>query len=126
METRNEALFELLGSWVPDEPDPVLQRRFAEACQRHRWHAQLWAARRPSIAGSTVGDAVGDAVGADHATMEVAGRIDRYRRTLSELRRAVDDLAARIDPDLDPSTHRVTQLVGDDLTRLATAAGAGS
>jgi hypothetical protein len=125
MEARNEALFELLGSWVRDEEDPALQRWYAEACQRHAWHSQLWAARKPSIAGSTASGS-GEAVELEPTTTEVGGRLDRYRRALSELGRAVHDLSTRIDPDLDPSTRRVIQLVGDDLARLANAAGAGS
>jgi hypothetical protein len=47
-----QALFELLGSWVTDTSLPAVQVHLDEQSRRHAWHAELWADRLPALAGS--------------------------------------------------------------------------
>jgi len=42
-------LFELLGSWVADEPDPSTKRWLATTSRHHGWHAELLAERLPTV-----------------------------------------------------------------------------
>jgi len=104
----NRRLFEVLGAWVADEPDPQTQRALATATHRHAWHAELWSDRRPKIPVDTSGriapipDPSGD-------------RNEWYRAVVDAMLTELDDLSARIDPALDPSTTRVIQLVTADL-----------
>ena len=109
---RNRSLFELLGSWVADEPDPALQQHFAVAAHRHAWHAELWAQRRPSGPHAPTGAA---------AHLEYLGteRTAWYRECVGDLRAELTALGARTDPLLDPSTQRVIELVLADLDSLA-------
>lgn len=103
-------LFEWLGVIAGVQP-PALQRLVAEAAHRHAWHAELWAARSPDIPGVDLASAT------DRHRSPEAGppAAERYRRALDRLD---DDLAAlsrRIDPDLDPASRRVIDLVTTDL-----------
>jgi hypothetical protein len=109
MAATNRLLFETLGAWVADEPDPATQREFATMAHRHAWHADLWSERRPKIpveatAASSLDRA---AVGAD--------RVEWYERAVEGLRTQLAALAARVDPTLDPATLRVITLVANDL-----------
>jgi hypothetical protein len=111
MSARNRRLFERLGAWVADEPDPTLQRWFAVATHRHAWHAELWDGRRPAIP-----------VDAPHIGRPADGdpddRAGWYRAELATMRSDVAALARRIDPVLDPSTQRVIDLVRADVDDL--------
>jgi hypothetical protein len=112
MSVRNRRLFERLGAWVADEPDAALQRRFAVASHRHAWHAELWEARRPAIPV--------DATLMEHpVAADPADRVAWYQAELTTMRNDLGELAGRIDPVLDPSTHRVIGLVLADLADLA-------
>lgn len=44
-------LFETLGRWAQDAPEPSAKRVFATWCHRHAWHAELWRTRLPAIGG---------------------------------------------------------------------------
>jgi hypothetical protein len=46
-----QALYELLGSWVTDVPLPGAQVLLDAQSTRHAWHAELWADRLPVLAG---------------------------------------------------------------------------
>ena len=108
MSARNRWLFERLGAWVADEPDPTRQRWFAVATHRHAWHAELWDDRRPAIP-----------VDAPHTDRPAHGEPDDragwYRAELATMRSDVAELARRVDPVLDPSTQRVIDLVLADV-----------
>jgi len=112
---RGLALFQHLGTWVATTTDPALQRLFATAAHRHAWHAQLWADRSPTI---RVPHVVVDVA----AIVEAGDDTDRWTAYATSLGTLIVDLGAlrdRIDPDLDPSTARVIELVGADANRLA-------
>ena len=111
--TGNHRLFERLGAWVSDEPDPQLQRWFSVASHRHAWHAELWEERRPKV---PLDGASADATADD----EPADRAAWYADRLSSLRRELSAIESRVDPVLDPSTHRVITLVAADLAALET------
>lgn len=42
-------LFELLGSWVVDVPQPALKVQLAAASRHHGWHAELLGERLPAV-----------------------------------------------------------------------------
>ncbi len=46
-----QALFEVLGSWVADIAIPAVQIHLDAQASRHAWHAELWADRLPVLAG---------------------------------------------------------------------------
>jgi hypothetical protein len=105
--------FVVLGQRVAREPDPTLQRLWAAAAHRHAWHAELWAERRPAIPQDAVhplpepkAPEVGDDL------------VGAYRHHLQMHRSFLAALRAATDPDLDPSTRRVVELVDADLADL--------
>lgn len=51
-------LFEVLGSWVPNESAPEVRILFDAHSRIHAWHAELWAERIPSVAGLVDRDSV--------------------------------------------------------------------
>lgn len=105
--------FVLLGERVRDEPDPRRQRWFATAAHRHAWHAELWAERRPAIphdASSPPPRPAPPELGDD--------LVAAYQEHLVAQRAFLAGLRAETDPDLDPSTHRVIDLVDADLADL--------
>jgi len=106
--------FEVLGERVRHEPDPALQRLFATASQRHAWHAELWAQRRPAIPHDAVHPAP------EPVLLTIAGDdlVTAYRRYLTSQRKLLAELRAATDPDLDPATRRVVTLVDADLADL--------
>ena len=118
----NRRLFEIVGSWVANEPDPTAQRRFSIGAHRHAWHAELWEARRPTVPidAGDAGDAGDDAPAADVSLGPAAGadRLQWYDDRLCELLGHLDDLLARVDDDLDPSTIRTVALVRADVLDL--------
>ena len=44
-----ELLFETLGRWARELPEPAVKRVLATWCHRHAWHAELWRGRLPGI-----------------------------------------------------------------------------
>ena len=110
---RHLGWFELLGQRVRAEPDPKLQRLFATAAQRHAWHAELWASRRPAIPHDTIHTlppAAAPSISGNLATAYLEHLVDE-RAELARLR-------ASVDRDLDPATVRVIDLVAADLADL--------
>lgn len=118
-------LFEITGSWVTDESDPSLQRLFASACHRHAWHAELWAQRCPVIPGVDLDETTG-AYRGERPQVVPAERVDRYRSELTGMIEALDRVAARFDPELDPGTARTLMLVRTDLTDVSTMTAPGA
>ena len=107
-------LFVELGAWVTTA-DVEHQRWFAAACHRHAWHADLWAARSPTIPPVDLDGAV--ATARRHRLPERPDA-SAYRSLLTEMLAALDELSHRIDPALDPGTRRVSDLVVRDLVEL--------
>lgn len=115
MQRRNAAVFAWLGTIVTHGEAGTNGRLFAEACHRHAWHAELWAARRPTIpVGPTAAPAGTDDGGDDDGGDPVGA----YRAEVDALRSMVRELASRVDRDLDPGTSRVIDLVAADLASL--------
>ena len=110
---RNLGWFELLGQRVRAEPDPKLQRLFATAAQRHAWHAELWASRRPAIPHDTIHPLPPPTAPSIEGDLPAA-----YREHLVAERVTLARLRAGVDRDLDPSTVRVIDLVDADLADL--------
>ena len=106
-----------LGDWVRDAEvvDAVTQRWFATACHRHAWHADLWDARRPTIPGPSTAHPT---IGLGPAPVYTGERVAAYRAYLDGQITALAALRRRVDPDVDPSTTRVIDLVRTDLTDL--------
>lgn len=107
--------FTTLGRWVADEPTPALQRLYAAASHRHAWHAELWRSRRPTIP-PVEARPEPDPVTVDD---EDDDRSSAYRSAVAAMRRSLDELRGSIDPELDPSTERVIDLVTADLVDLS-------
>jgi hypothetical protein len=42
-------LFEVVGGWVPDVPEPAVKRWLAGAARHHAWRADQWADRFPAV-----------------------------------------------------------------------------
>lgn len=118
---RCERAFEVAGRWATSLSAPADQRFFAEASHRHAWHAQLWAARTPSIPR-------GDRFGApDGAADDSADRVldagaddarSAYHAHVTAMLDDLDALAGAVDPDLDPPTLRTVTLVRADVVDL--------
>jgi hypothetical protein len=51
-------LFEAVGGWVATTPEPEAKARFAAWSRHHAWHAELWLAHRPVVAGLDPDDLV--------------------------------------------------------------------
>ena len=113
MRARSLDAFERCGRWVTSTPPGELQRLLAEACHRHAWHAELWAARAPAIppvdleALTAAARRAGDLPG-----------VEAYRELLDELATELDELTSRVDPVLDPSTTRTIALVRTDVASI--------
>jgi len=106
--------FMALGERVRDETDPRRQRWYATAAHRHAWHAELWAQRRPAIPHDTVHELPPPAeIGVDGDITSI------YCDHLVEQRALLARLRGEVDPELDPSTRRVIDLVDADLADLA-------
>ncbi len=113
MQGRNERLFRSLGAIVTGGTAGSDGRLLAEACHRHAWHAELWAARCPII---PIEESAGSSRAADAVAGDDAGEV--YRHELDALRAYVEGLRERIDRELDPSSARVVDLVRADLAAL--------
>lgn len=120
MQRRNAAVFAWLGTIVTHGEAGTNGRLFAEACHRHAWHAELWAARRPTIpVEPTAAPAGMDDGGDDDGSDDDGGDpVGAYRAEVDALRSMVRELASRVDRDLDPGTSRVIDLVAADLASL--------
>lgn len=116
-----ELLFETLGRWARDLPEPDVKRLFGTWCHRHAWHAELWRDRLPTV--DSLADSGDDveawieplrAALADVRTSEEAVAALR-ESVLPALEAAVTEHRDAIDPLLDGPTARVLELVGADL-----------
>lgn len=105
--------FETLGRWVVDERDARSQQWFATACHRLAWHAELWSERRPAVPHDIAHPRPRAA-----EVSRVGDRVAALETHLADERERLADLAARIDPDLDPATIRLISLVDADLADL--------
>ena len=114
MRALNLDLFAELGTWVTTA-EPEHQRWYATACHRHAWHAELWAARSPSIPPVDLDAAV---TGARRTRLPRRPDATAYRSLLDATLDDLDRLSHRIDPTIDPGTHRVSTLVRRDLVEL--------
>ena len=113
-------LFEHLGAWTAGTPEPGVAATLAAWASHHAWHAQLWAARAPSVPSLAVDpgwardelDGLTAALGlADttHARLAAAAAVAEAWE--AELAAAWQD----VDAMLDAPTARVLGLVLDDL-----------
>jgi len=108
-------LFEQLGAWVFDTPAGLDQQRWAMASHRHAWHADLWAERAPALREFAIEAATAGARGWIGTPAGPGSRAAWYASVCAELLAELDELAARVDPLLDPSTARTIALVRADL-----------
>jgi hypothetical protein len=116
-----ELLFEILGKWARELPEPALKRVFGTWCHRHAWHVELWRDRLPGVE-ALHGEA--DDVEAWIAPLRSAlAGVATCAEAIAALRASVlpalDTAAAEhrdaIDPLLDGPTARVLDLVTADL-----------
>ena len=117
-----ELMFETLGRWARELPDPAVKRLFGTWCQRHAWHVELWRDRLPSVVAL---DGEGDDVDgwiapvrtalADVSTSAEAIAVLRDS-VLPALEGALSEHREAVDPLLDGPTARVLDLVAADLT----------
>jgi len=116
-----DLLFETLGRWARELPEPAIKQVMATWCHRHAWHAEVWRDRLPTV------DALAD------ASDDVEAWIAPLRAALLDVRTSAEAIAAlresvlpalqaalnehrdAIDPLLDGTTARVLELVGADL-----------
>lgn len=114
MRARNVDAFERLGAWATARggPGAGVRRLLATAAHRHAWHADLWAARTPTIP-----------IAADQSPSDLAldglDPVGAYRTWLEAMALDLDRLASRVDGQLDPGTARTISLVRADLAELA-------
>jgi hypothetical protein len=120
-------LFDVLGRWARELPDPAVKRLFGTWCYRHEWHAELWRDRLPSV--GLAADADDDVEAwirplrtalADVGTSAEVIAVLRDS-VLPALEAALTEHRDAIDPLLDGPTARVLDLVGADLTSEASA-----
>lgn len=96
-------LFETLGRWARDAPEPAAKRTLATWCHRHAWHADLWRDRLPDIGRRTTASGAADSSGGDQANRTPPDVDGRHRRDgvavdswLEPLRRVLTDPATAI------------------------------
>jgi len=114
-------LFETLGRWARELPEPAAKRTLATWCHRHAWHAELWTARLPVIPHHDVSDDVGDWLAPLRNSLAGVGSTADAIAVLSgPVLQALEDAAAEhrdaIDGRLDGPTARVLDLVGIDFS----------
>jgi len=113
-------LFETLGRWTRELPEPAVKRTMATWCHRHAWHADLWRSRLPAIPHHEVApdgetwlaplrSAMGNVNTAAEALAVLSGPV------LEALEDAAAQHRAAIDVRLDGPTARVLDLVDTDL-----------
>jgi hypothetical protein len=117
-----DLLFESLGGWAREFPEPAPRRVFGTWCHRHAWHAELWRERLPTVDGLTTDE---DDVEVWIAPLRVAlGGVNTSDEAVAALREsvlpalqaAVTEHRDAIDPVLDGPTARTLDLVAADLT----------
>jgi hypothetical protein len=118
---RSALLFERIGGWVADTDHPALQQVFAVGAHRHAWHAGLWSDRLPAV--PSADDATWEPPAELAAALDAAGTTDErraaYEAALDAAQIELAIIRRRADPLLDPTTVRVTDLVGSDIVDLA-------
>lgn len=142
-----QRLFALSGAWAaaPGLPD-VARVHLFEASAQHAWHAELWAARLPVLAGvdpdeltrpagpgaAALFDALGPGAGAASAGRDVAGAATRFLAGLTgvvlpRLLASYHDFSLHLVPVSDGPTIRALALVvADTESELATLGGHGA
>ncbi|HVL29081.1 MAG TPA: hypothetical protein VM263_10260 [Acidimicrobiales bacterium] len=112
-------LFEVVGAWVPDTPEPEVKLALRLASFRHAWHAELW----EGLAGAAplhpeeadVGPLLAAVTTAERLTafygVVLPGLVGGYERLLGE---AADDVAAG-----GPLRRLLTLALADDRAELA-------
>ena len=88
--TLERRLFEILGGWVPDEPDPTVKLVLREQSFQHAWHAELWESLLPP------GDSGGERGGEGAALAAVLDAVAEPRATLERLVGAYRVLVPRL------------------------------
>ena len=122
-----ELLFETLGRWARQLPEPAVKRTLATWCHRHAWHAELWRQRLPALDALDGGADDVDAWVAPlrSALGNVATSVEALTVLAGPVLQAVDEALAEhraaIDPLLDGPTARVLDLVAADLAAERTA-----
>lgn len=116
------ALFETLGSWLGDTPEPAVREYFGVQCQRHAWHGELWAQRqpvRPDVDPETYvvarNEAASQFVVALRSATDTAERLAGFTRVV--LARMIADADATLagqDARTDAPTVRVLTLIRRD------------
>ena len=113
-------LFEALGGWVATVPELDVKMRLGTHCYKHAWHAELWAARTPTI--PPIADPPDvpddDLQLADATPVADAARRRDYEGSLTGLADELAALRRRVDAALDPSTARTLDLIEFDLIDL--------
>jgi hypothetical protein len=116
-----ELLFETLGRWARELPDPSVKRLFGTWCHRHAWHAELWRERLPTV-GALDGeddDVDGWIAPVRAALADVSTSAEAIAALRQSVLPALEDAVAEhrdgIDPLLDRPTARVLDLVAADL-----------
>ena len=122
-----DLLFETLGQWARELPEPAVKRVMATWCHRHAWHADLWRDRLPVVDSLAAPDddvaawiaplrgALGDVQTSDEAIAALRESV------LPALEAAVIEHRDAIDPLLDGPTARILDLVSADLAAEAAA-----
>lgn len=115
-------LFETLGRWARELPEPAVKRTLATWCHRHAWHADLWRARLPVIPHHEVGDDAGNWIKPLRDVLAGVGSTADALDALSApilqaLETALAEHRDALDPRLDGPTARVLDLVATDLER---------
>ncbi len=115
-----ELLFETLGRWARELPEPPVKRVMATWCHRHAWHAELWRGRLPVIPnhhaddeGDTWLNPLRDSLARVGSTGDAIAVL--FGPVLQALEDAVNEHRDAIDPRVDGPTARILDLVSADL-----------
>jgi len=112
-------LFEIVGGWVPDVPEPEVKVRLAAQARHHAWHAELWLGHRPVVAGRDVDELVAAPSAGAAAALDALATRDAPAASAApgrsrESAPAAPDASGRTGDDGDPAGDR-----GATLDRLA-------
>jgi hypothetical protein len=80
-----ERLFETIGSWVPQVPEPRVKATLAAQAGRHAWHAEIWRARMPVVAGLNPAAPAAPPGGHLEQFMRVLAEPDKPEQTVEKL-----------------------------------------
>jgi hypothetical protein len=116
-----DLLFETLGEWARQFPEPEPRRVFGTWCHRHAWHAELWRDRLPAVDGLTGRDDVEAWIAPLRAALaDVSSSAEAVaalgESVLPAVEAAIAEHRDAIDPVLDGPTARILDLVAADLT----------